>query len=665
MLIEITAELLKPYFTKQKTHKVYKDTVKIYNDLRIHADGEDAGDLIKERRPSESENIQKYRQKIFVAITEGTVGKIVTSLGKIRRSTDWSVKFDKDKVSNLITKGETLEDYTESNYPQFESITKWVFDVLLKSYLVDPNGIVLTMIDNPVAGSNEYTKPYSVIFHSDQVYEFIENQLAILYSTDKSEYSLADGTKMYDGDVFYVCNEKVLQRWKQINAAKDIALDYEIIHNQGKLPAFKMKGLFHKSKDNTYIYKSRIAAIVPRLNEAVREYSDLQAEVVQHVHSEKWQYQTQKCKPCNNTGQLIVGGQTIKCRDCEGSGWLANSPYTNIMIPMPEVGQQASVGLPPAGYIQKQVEIVKIQDERIDKHIYSALSAINMEFLAQTPIAQSGTAKNVDRDELNTFVYSIAEDLVSIMDKVYAMDCNYRYFVVLNGNKDLLKDQLPKIPVPNFFDLLSSEYLLSELTAMRTAKLNPMSIVAAEIEYANKKFNNDPVVRDEVKAILELDPFPGLTEDEKLIRLQNDGIIRNDYVLSCNIFYYVKRAIVENIGFLKLDLGKKREFIQKYIDETLIFNSQAQQIINGVKIANGATDLTGIAKGITSMIEIATAVADGVLSLDGAIALASEKFGITTDLAKLQLKNIVIKPKPDPALPPVIPPGGIPVPTPK
>lgn len=657
--LKATDTILKPYMMQNKRHKAYALTCKIAKDLRIHSDGENAGDLISERRPSESEEIQKYREKIFVAITEPVVSRIITALSKIRRSSDWSIKYDASKISKSINEGETLEDYCEENYPSYESITKWTFDVLLKNYLVDPNGVV-AVIYEPVIDITTYKKPIATIFNSEQVYDFVEEKFAVLYSTDKSEYKMEDGTTMYDGDVYYFIDGTRVQRWEQINAKKDMAVKWEYLHNQIKMPVFKMKGLFYKALDNTNIYKSRINAIIPHLKEAVREYSDLQAEVVQHIHSEKWQYQTQKCTPCQGTGQMLIDGKPVTCATCKGSTYADISPYSSIKVPLPEIGQQV-IAPPFAGYIQKDVQIVTIQDTRIDKHKYQALAAINMEFLAETPLNQSGVAKAVDRDELNTFVNSIAEDIVSIMDKIYFFINEYRYFILV-PDKKLRKEMTPKIPVPQNYDLLSSDYLLQELTTAKTAKVNIVSQIALEVEFANKKFNNDPVVRDELKAVLELDPLPGLTEDEKLIRLQNDGIIRDDYVLSCNIFPFVKKAIAENDKFLTLSLTEKRLFIQKYIDATLIFNSTAQQIINGVKIANGATNLMESMKGVTGMIEIATAVSTGVLSLEGAIALAADKYGITTDQAKLQLKNIQVA---APAAPAPVPPGGIPVPVPK
>lgn len=319
--------------------------------------------------------------------------------------------------------------------------------------------------------------------------------------------------------------------------------------------------------------------MVPHLKEAVREYSDLQAEVVQHIHSTMWMYETQKCTTCKDgSGRLIVKGKTIICDTCKGRGKVPVSPYGALKIELPKLGETGIPGGVPMGYVQKQVDIVKIQDERVDKHKYQALSAINMEFLAEVPLSQSGIAKNVDRDELNTFVDSIAEDLVAHMDKIYSLYCDLRYSVVIPDSKKR-KAMCPTIAVPQNYDLLSSNYLLAELETAKKANLNAVTITAMETEFANKKFNNNPEVRDELKAVLLLDPFPGLNDDQKLVRLQNDGITAEDYVISSNVNSFVRRAIEEDAAFLTASFSEQKKTITKFAQEVIKTNSAKSAVL--------------------------------------------------------------------------------------
>src|ERR1700749_709892 len=98
MPIIATPDLIQSYATKQFKYKGFDKSVELYEDIRVHADGEVPKCIIEERRPSESDRIKEYREKIYVPITESTVSKVITSLSKIRRSQDWSIDYDPGKI---------------------------------------------------------------------------------------------------------------------------------------------------------------------------------------------------------------------------------------------------------------------------------------------------------------------------------------------------------------------------------------------------------------------------------------------------------------------------------------------------------------------------------------------------------------------------------------
>jgi hypothetical protein len=577
--MEITALQLKDYTkkTQPKRWKCYDESVKLYDALRIHANGEFPARLIQERRPSESPEIHKYRQTIYEPVTQGPFSKILTSLGKIRKASGWGVKYDQTKVPKSIADDETPEQYFGSDFPYFESVENWIFNVALKNYLIDSNAVAavypLDMID---LKENEYLEPYPVIFNSPNVYWFEEDSYCVLYSTDKSTYKSGNVTRT-DGDIYFVLTDERVQKYEQINAKGDLQLTIDYQHDLGYMPAFRLKGLFEKALDKTIMWKSRIAGIVPRFNDAAREYSDLQAEVVQHIHSTMWVYATQDCAECRGIGQTVNReGRHVTCEVCKGMGKINTSPYTHQVIRAPQMGE-TPVPNPPMGYIEKDIEIVKVQDERIDTHIYKGLSAINMEFLQDTPLNESGTAKEVDRDELNVFVNSIANDLVNIMRLVEQICIDYRYRVIITSDTDRA-ELVPIFSVPMKFDLLSSNGMIDDIQTAKTGKVDPAIVNEMEIEFAAKKFNTEPDVQALVRLTLTLDPFPGIDDESKMVRMQNGGISKPDYIVSCNIHQFVKRAIEEDPKFVTLDYDDQREVLEEFAQEISDANDQATQL---------------------------------------------------------------------------------------
>ena len=140
-----------------------------------------------------------------------------------------------------------------------------------------------------------------------------------------------------------------------------------------------------------------------------------------------------------------------------------------------------------------------------------------MEFLGRnTAKSIWNRQKKVDKDELNNFVNSIAEDVVRIMDLVYLYIAEYRYNLLIQ-NKEQRMLLLPSVNVPTKFEMLNSNYLLAELTSAKTSGISPAIKKALEVEYAKKKFNTMPEISEFSQLTFELDPLYGLTEDDKMI----------------------------------------------------------------------------------------------------------------------------------------------------
>ena len=201
-----------------------------------------------------------------------------------------------------------------------------------------------------------------------------------------------------------------------------------------------------------------------------------------------------------------------------------------------------------------------------------------MEFLAETPLNQSGTAKEVDKDELNNFVNSIAEVVVRIMDLVYFYIAEYRYNLLIQdkGKRMLL---LPSVNVPTKFEMLNSNYLLAELTSAKTSGISPAIKKALEVEYAKKKFNTMPEISEFSQLTFELDPLYGLTEDDKMIRKSNGGVTDIDYIISCNVNQFVQRAMSEDALFFDKEYKAQMDKIRTYADEVKKSLSQVSLVM--------------------------------------------------------------------------------------
>lgn len=538
-----------------------------------HSDGTFPKELIESRRPNEPAEVQAYRKKVWKPKTKPTFGRIISSLGKIRRSSDWSISYPKTEFSR-ISEGETLQDYCEDNFPKFRSVTNWVFSLLLKKDLVDPNAICLIVPMKFDVEETEFVKPFPYLFDSVDVIDHVDDDYVLLKYPAGAVYYTEKGQIRY-GKSFIYADGFVIEKWNQVNVKGDMRQEYEYAHGLPEVPFFKLGAVTIEASETDYLFASRIEDILPELDEAIREYSDLQAGIVLHAYPERWEFTSAECPACNHTGlrpnPLSTDDNPLDPVDCNypgcNHGYITTGPYSKIQVRPTDMGiNQQSSPIPPAGYIEKDIAILTFMQNSISKHIFDGLSAINFQFLEQSPQAQSGVAKEVDKDELNNTVNAIAEDIVRIMDSVYRIIAFYRYFTQY-GEETV--EMLPTISVPERFDILSVNYLSEELDKAKKSGFNPAILNALEVEYSSKKFNADPEVSDFLGLILSLDPLSNITEDEKISRLSNKGITQKSYVISSNIQAFVQRALQEDEGFATAEYSEQVKKMETYADELI------------------------------------------------------------------------------------------------
>jgi hypothetical protein len=576
MSIELTADFVRAAIGTR--HPNFRTCEELADRLDVHAKGRIPEKLINERRPSESEKTKDYRKKIYTPITRKAIGKVINSLSKIRRSQDWNIQYDPLNVSKSVRPDEALEVYCEKNYPQFASLTNWAFNELLGRSLIDANSVCAVILKSLPQSAAEYVKPEVEVFSSKQVLSYSPGEYYALLSSDVVVYR-SGNNRSYEGRVYYLITDTRIARYEERGGAPVQTLIYN--HNFGELPVFKVGGVYFDRKNNDIIQESRLAAMLPFLDEAAREYSDLQAEIVQHIHSEKYFYTNTECPICRGVGlskEKDGDGNPKKCMHCNGAGNITSvSPYGEYILSAGRKTDEYQLPSPPIGYVQKSTEIARLQDERVRNHVFEALSAINMEFLAETPLNQSGIAKEVDRDELNNFVNSIAEDIVMVLDNVYRFICHYRYSLIV-PDKEKRERMLPVLAVPEKFDLLNSALLVSDIQVAKTAKVNPVLIKHMEIELARKKYNADPQIACEVECVFELDPLYGYEQQDKMTMLANGGITERDYIVSCNIAQFVQRAFKEDKDFNRKSFKEKQKAITGYAEEVMKENSAKEAL---------------------------------------------------------------------------------------
>jgi hypothetical protein len=595
-MIKVNSEFLEPYIKGKKTHAAYQTTVDIADHLKFHFNGyvykevKQKGErenpyfvqLIDSRRPSESDHIKEYRRKIYLPKTKQPCFKVLNSLKKIVKSPDWNINYSKVEKPSKIREGEQLEDYCENNLPFFGSVENWFYSYGLKELLTDPNGLVCVLpIKYDLENNTEYRKPYPYFVSSEHVYEYVEEEYTIFRTNRSYEYKSDNGKIVHKDFVICVVTRDEVWEVKQINTKGDYEMTMVLSLTFGKMPAFRIGGIYKEIIDNSSVYESFVSAILPGLDAAARESSDLDAEVVQHIFTTMWYYASQGCATCNGTGSVLIKGKQAVCGTCTGAGVLPKSPYKDLII-KPGTLDENTPKPPFAGHIEKNTEIVEIQDKRIASHIYESLSAINMEFLAQTPLSESGKAKEVDRDDLNSFVYGIAyHGVENVINKIYYF-VNEERVMDLGLTEKEKSEMTPRVAIPERFEILSENYLQEQISNSKD-KLNPLIVGAQEINLVNKMFENSPDTRERIKTVIQLNPLPSFNSEQKDAAVLAGTVLKEDAMVSNYIQFFVEKAVNEHEGFLEMEYEEKYKIVQGYAKEKLGEAEKAQAQKDQVK----------------------------------------------------------------------------------
>src|SRR5690606_18048211 len=321
-----------------------------------------------------------------------------------------------------IKDGQGLREYMEQDFPVFDTLMDCVFQTIVRACFEDPNGVILVFpkeyeTEETAAKitDTDYLKPYPFYFNSGEVLDFQEGEYVVILKDEKVSYQHKGKTET-DGNLMLIADRVNYYFYKQTGKDKDDNPTYQTrtyAHNLPSLPAWQLGSNDIESQYPGYnLYNSFLSPCLPNWRQAIRSFADHQVNQVMHIHPEKWYKTTTECKTCNNKGKVqtkIAGGKTEmhECQSCKGAGFIIKvSPMAPIIMSpyQSKVGEQPQFfDGDPAGYIAKPTNDMEFIKAEYKDQIAQGLAAIGLDYIEQTQLNQSGKAKELDRQEINTF----------------------------------------------------------------------------------------------------------------------------------------------------------------------------------------------------------------------------------------------------------------------
>lgn len=557
--------------------------------LEYHFDNEYPEELLRVQHPSEELWMREYRKRRWQSPSKVFTGRVYQFLQKIQQADDFKIRWESDykktgiaeKVGNQIN---TLEYYVKNLMPLVPDLETWTFNVFLKMYLQDANAIVAILpkisefIEYPERVTElDWTKPYPQIFESDDL--IYESDNWVLVEVEEWE----DQNKV-EWQQFLAITTEGLVLFRQIGPYKDanpfkiFFIPFQFQH----LPVIKVGNVIDEEEDGHLLYDSVLEPCLPAWNEVLYRTDDLNVLYAVHALPQKWALRLSPCKTCNGTGERSNSkNEKVRCGDCKGSGRASTSPFGLMEVNIDRISAINPTPLvppiPPAGYIERPTDAVKLFQEDIVYKEFQGFKAIGLEILGQIPANQSGIAKEFDRKELNTFCYSVCVHLASVYRLASYHILYQRYnslFASALLTEEKVQNALPSITVPTDFDVLTSEIIGDMLAKARASNFSPIIINGIEMDYVEKLYGENSPQKIYLKLVAALDPLPYKTIDEKTVLLSSNGCAKVDYVLSANLSSFIMILSESDPMWFKKDLTQQRaDVMQMAVEKNAQINA--------------------------------------------------------------------------------------------
>jgi len=526
--------------------------------------------LFKERAPNQSVEEQDYIRRNHKAITYVVWDRFKTTLRRIWNDANWSISEWGKIDARYDSLGVGSQEYFEEQYPIFDSLENYYRGVVTDTKEKDPNAVLVHKPESiPVKESEEgyiiddqaMINPVAYIFPCEQVMVYFQGQY-FLGLSDENSVVESGSKKERTGLIFEFYDTENIYLVKQFGKKEDYTFVVELYwnHGLGYLPCKILKAEPSVIGSNI-VYKSHFMPAVEPLDLALLDNANLLVAKNRHVFPKFWEYQAecdyQSESNGNCQGGFIYGldGAKSKCPQCKGTGHKSISPFGTYAVPMPDRlnPENANVTLPPAGYIQPEIETPKFLDEQIDKNINRGLSILNLN-VSNSSVKGSDTAlgMQIDREEQFSFLVQISSQIFHLFDFSLMTIQKMRYGV---------NAESPKVNYPKNFSIRNEYDLTEEISNAKTNGMPDIGIRQLIIEYFNTRFNNNELASKVINLVFYADRLVTLSNQEIATKLSTGAIAKWEDILHTSITQIIQEAMNMDDNFMEKTLEEQRVMI--------------------------------------------------------------------------------------------------------
>jgi hypothetical protein len=541
---------------------VYKRSVELEEEMETHMEAKHFPEkLFKSKAPNENPEEFNYRKSIYQPVTKPFMNRAFRTINRIWNDSNYTIGNWKE---------EDHKEYFEVQYPKHKSIVAFFRSVVTKFKLRDPNGVIAvkprkipTLKDkdgNLVADQSKLIEPTAVLYESEQVILFEEDQFALIELREKSLVKHSQSMEK-SGRIFEFYDENNIWRIEQVGKKTDYQFEYTIYyeHNLGKLPVTKLKGEPCESEDNYTVYESYLMPAIPNLNIALYNHNTLEMSITNDAFPQRWEY----VDPCNYEG--CEGGyitydsdKKSACPSCKGTGHTER--HSPLGVKQVYIGDRLTQGaenlsMPPAGYIAPDTATLEFRHTKYLKDVEQAFAFLNIDVSNSNvkPGEETATGKRIDREELFSFLLLISNELFDLLDQTIDVIGKMRYGTF----------EGPEITKPVDFSIRSNEELIQEMVDAKAAFVPDIIIQKQLKEYALNRFNTSHEVTKFLDIVFKVDRLLTLTQQDIVLQKTIGAVINWEVILHTSIYTFLEQLLVEDPKFLELEFAEQKTKLEQ------------------------------------------------------------------------------------------------------
>jgi hypothetical protein len=604
---------------------------KISKELQVHTQGKLYDKTITVFENEEPE-ASKFVLSTYESVTKGSIWRGIDNLSRIFNNTGFDINGDTNAIKSL-----GASNFFENYINEFVNTTN----------AIDPNTVQVWIKENNMWHSEFIQTQFIKVIN--------ENEIAFILPED-SEYEIqvdrtvigsntnyyAGGnnliignrkniTKSYFEGVKYVWGKKVkyiyINKFQYIEILQDndsAEVNITNFKNELKSP-YTHTGV---EKIEEGVYHSAVAGFIPFGNHALiqhRTFRSVEA-IFGYPRMSEVELPCENCvrgeEPCDPCEEYPLGVKT--CSKCHGSGHISlQSPFKIYKRKLFPDAPELNANIKPVEFFTPDIGILQYNESAWKKTLQMGEDAIYIQQRVETGNVESAKSREKQLESMYAWLGRISNVIYHNLQKSLDNYCLINSYSPIIVNKPMSYAIMSELEA---FDYLNSIVSTDA----------PVFIKTTHIEnFLNKYISKTSPVIKIVDLLKRVDPFVFYTNKD-LQTLSDSGVINDrDWRVHAYAFPLLMQMYTREPQLLEKDyqVVENRLMIELNKRMPVVLNNE----VGGSADVSSSANLRGSVGGLTGMIEIAKSVASGLYDLEAAVALVSDRFGLSEEEARAQL----------------------------